>query len=79
MPGEMGNILIPVINNIDSTLRKNLLERVDTVVRQNSDIEQALDIVDKELLISVLGIETELCEQCRKIWKKLQKRRLGRM
>lgn len=79
LPGEMGNILLPKITNIDPQLRERLLSQVDTIVRKNTDIEQALDIVDNELLVGVLGIEAEWCAQCRGIWKKLQKRRLGRM
>lgn len=78
LPGEMGNILLPKITNLDPDLRADLLHRVDTVVRYNEDIELALDLVDRELLINLLGIEPELCDICRKIWKKLQKRRLGR-
>jgi len=79
LPGEMGNILLPKIKDIDTELRERLLNKVDIIVRQNTDIEQALDVVDNELLINLLGIETDWCKQCRAIWKKLQKRRLGRM
>ncbi|MDL2238463.1 class I SAM-dependent methyltransferase [Christensenellaceae bacterium OttesenSCG-928-K19] len=78
LPGEMGNIMLPVIRNIDVGVRASLLERVDAIVRNNQDIEMALDIVDKELLVDILGIEPLLCSECRKIWRKLQKRRLGR-
>lgn len=78
LPGEMGNIMLPRIDGLDPIFRASLLERVDAVVRQNQDIEKALDIVDKSLLIDKLGIEPELCSQCRNIWKKLQLRRLGR-
>ena len=42
------------------------------------DIEKALDLVDRKLLVEVLGIEKEICVSCRQIWKKMQKRRLGR-
>jgi adenine-specific DNA-methyltransferase len=79
LPGEMGNILLPKINDIDTGVREGMLSRVDSIVRTKSDIEIALDIVDKELLIGILGIDAEWCKQCRAIWKKLQRRRLGRM
>lgn len=79
LPGEMGNILLPRITSISTTLREDILARVDAIVRANNDIELALDIVDNEILTDILGIEKELCDQCRCIWKKLQKRRLGRM
>lgn len=78
LPGEMGNIILPKINNIDPKFKMRLLKRVDSIVRENKDIELALDIVDQELLVKVLGIDPLLCSQCRNIWKKLQQRRLGR-
>ena len=79
LPGEMGNILVPKIDKIDLALRQELLAQVDEIVRRNDNIELALDLVDKKLLVEVLGIEAELCEQCRNIWKKMQGRRLKRM
>lgn len=78
LPGEMGNIMLPKVGNINPEFKANLLERVDAIVREDRNIELALDIVDRELLIDVLGIESSLCHQCRQIWKKLQRRRLGR-
>lgn len=78
LPGEMGNIMLPKLNDIDEEACRSLLKRIDAIVREDDDIEKALDIVDKEILVDVLGIETEWCEKCRAIWKKMQKRRLGR-
>jgi len=78
LPGEMGNILIPIIKDIDKKLRKNLLKNIDEIIRQGNDIELALDLVDKKLLVDVLGIKPDICKQCRIIWKKLQSRRLKR-
>ena len=78
LPGEMGNILIPKVEKIDPTLRNKLLTHIDSVVRNDDDIELALDAVDEELLVNALGIESEICRKCRAIWKKMQKRRLGR-
>ena len=78
LPGEMGNIILPKVERIDPALRTRLLEHIDVIVRADEDIEKALDIVDKELLINCLGIEASLCKRCRKIWRKLQSRRLGR-
>ena len=51
---------------------------MDAIVRDNEDIEKALDLVDQKLLVEVIGIEKEVCTTCRNIWKKMQKRRLGR-
>lgn len=78
LPREMGNILLPIINGIDPTLRAELLKKVDCIIRNNEDIEKALDIVDQEVLVNLLGIDSDVCSQCRTIWKKLQRRRLGR-
>lgn len=78
LPGEMGNILLPQINNIDLALRTNLLEKVDCIIRNDEDIEKALDLVDQEVLVKLLGIEPDICKRSRLIWKKMQKRRLGR-
>ena len=78
LPGEMGNILIPKIQGIDPMLRSELLQEIDHIVRNDDDIEKALDLVDHEVLIKLLGIDQDICSQCRIIWKKMQKRRLGR-
>lgn len=78
LPGEMGNIMLPKIETIDADIRTGILTRIDTIVRNDADIEQALDIVDKEVLAELLGIDIEWCRQCRAIWKKMQKRRLSR-
>ena len=78
LPGEVGNIMLPIVEDIDDTLRDSLLCQIDTIVRNDEDIEKALDLVDQKLLVEILGIDRELCSKCRKIWKKMQKRRLGR-
>jgi adenine-specific DNA-methyltransferase len=78
LPGEMGNILLPVVNGINVALRDELLNQVDAIIRNGDDVELALDLVDQRLLVYTLGIETEICRQCRDIWRKLQRRRLGR-
>ncbi len=78
LPGEMGKILVPKITAIDKSLKRELLEYIDKIVRANDDIEKALDVVDKKLLVDTLGIAPELCVKCRTVWRKLQGRRLGR-
>lgn len=78
LPGEMGNIMVPIISNLDRGLRDELLDYIDNIVRCEYNIEKALDVVDKKLLIDALGISPEWCSMCRNIWKKLQRRRLGR-
>lgn len=78
LPGEMGNILLPKVEAVDPKLREVLLAHIDSVVRNGEDIEKALNIVDEELLVKTLGIDSEICRKCRVIWKKMQRRRLGR-
>lgn len=78
LPGEMGNILLPKVENIDFEFREKLLKYIDSVVRNDEDIEKALNVVDEELLVKTLGIDPEICRKCRNIWKKMQQRRLGR-
>lgn len=78
LPGEMGNIMLPKIKEINAELRADMLQRIDAIVRCDGNIEAALDIVDQEVLVAQLGIDPAWCVQCRNIWKKLQKRRLAR-
>lgn len=78
LPGEVGNVMLPIVKNIDFQLKTRLLNEIDNIVRNNDDIEKALDIVDSELLVNVLGLDKCICDTCRQIWKKMQKRRLGR-
>lgn len=78
LPGELGNIMLPRIDSIDISIKEDLLNEIDRVVRMDEDIEKALDLVDNEILVNILGIDKEICKKFRDIWKKLQKRRLGR-
>lgn len=78
LPGEMGNIMLPKIENINPAARTSLLRRIDEIVRSDGNIEEALDIVDQEVLVGLLGVDSSWCTHCRSIWKKLQRRRLTR-
>lgn len=78
LPGEMGKIQLPVVKDVNKKLKKELLSYVDEIVRNDADIELALDRIDKELLEAELGIDSSICITCRAIWKKLQRRRLER-
>jgi adenine-specific DNA-methyltransferase len=78
LPGEMGNILVPIVDGIDIALRDDLLEKIEEIIRRDDDVELVLNLVDDQLLVRALGIEAEICQQCRNIWKKLQQRRLCR-
>jgi adenine-specific DNA-methyltransferase len=78
LPGEVGNIIVPKLDDIPMSKIKNILEQIDKIVRDKDYIEKALDIVDDEILVKDLGIQKELCDNARGIWKKLQNRRLKR-
>lgn len=78
LPRELGNIVLPKIKIVDSALRKEVLRYIDNVIRTDEDIEKALDLVDKKILVEVLGVDDDWCKKCRKIWSKMQRRRLRR-
>ena len=78
LPGEVGNIYVPKLDAVPIEKIQELLEQIDSIVRNKDDIEDALDIVDEKILVDVLGIEQKVCADARCIWKKLQRRRLKR-
>ena len=63
----MGNIMLPKLDDIDEETGRSLLKRIDAIVREDDVIEKALNIVDKEVLVDVLGINPEWCGKCRAI------------
>ena len=78
LPGEVGNILVPVLDNVPMDKVKEIVKKVDEIVRRDENIELALDLVDNEILVSIVGIEADICANARQIWKKMQHRRLKR-
>ncbi len=78
LPKEMGNVMIPRIEGIDETVCHTILRQVDSIVREEGNIEDALDIVDRKILVGYLGIDATWCQMCRLIWRKMQRRRLNR-
>lgn len=78
LPGEVGNILVPVLDNVPMDKIKEIVKKVDEIVRRDENIELALDLVDNEVLVSIVGIEADICANARQIWKKMQHRRLKR-
>ena len=78
LPGEVGNILVPKLDDISIEKVQQVLKEVDRIERAEEPIERALDIVDREILINSIGIEENVCIEARSIWKKLQRRRLKR-
>lgn len=78
LPSEVGNILVPKLDDIPIEIVRKVLRKVDQIVRNDEPIENALDIVDREILVNSIGIEEALCKNARTIWEKLQRRRLKR-
>ena len=78
LPGELGNVILPVLDDIPMEQVQKILKQVDRMVRNQDAIEHVLDLVDQELLVDGLGMEEEVCMTARRIWKKMQRRRLKR-
>ena len=78
LPGEVGNIFVPKLDSVPIEKVRKILKQVDEIARADENIEKALDLVDREILINEIGIEKSVCDTFRKIWQKLQTRRLGR-
>ena len=55
LPTEVGKVLLPKIEKIDADHREKLLSEIDRIVREDDDIEKALDIGDKEVLVGMSG------------------------
>lgn len=78
LPSEVGEIYLPIIDNINNTLLLETLKKVDDLFRQGTPIEVVMDLIDRVILIDMLGISDKTCKEFRNIWKKLQNRRLSR-
>lgn len=78
LPGEVGNILVPVLDCVPIERIREILMEVDQIIRDGEDIERALDLVDQRILVEYLQIDENMCAAARDIWKKLQRRRLKR-
>lgn len=78
LPGEVGNILVPVLDCVPLQKVREVLTEVDRFVRNDADIENALDLVDNEILVQHLHVDAVICRTMRNIWKKMQRRRLKR-
>lgn len=78
LPKEVSNIFLPKIDNITDEKTTALLKIVDEKIRNKNDIEELLDIIDKEILINYLKIPKETVLEFRKIWKFMVQRRHNR-
>ncbi|MFN0312445.1 Eco57I restriction-modification methylase domain-containing protein [Kurthia sp. ISK08] len=80
LPRELENVTIPNFNDliIDEDVINMLFNHVNDVIRKNRNIEEALDLVDRALLIERLNIPEEVVTTCRSVWHKLKDRRIQR-
>lgn len=78
LPGEVEKVQLPNLQTMDSNVVNELLGKIDRVIRDNINIEQVLDEVDRRVLHEFIGIDEETIKTFRLIWKKLMNRRLNR-
>lgn len=75
LPGEVGNILVPKLDDVPMDKVKAILKIVDRIVRDNDSIEEALDIVDEEILVRELDIQKRFVPQCKKYLEEAAKQK----
>lgn len=78
LPGEVGEIYLPILEEVPDAVVHHALVCVDQIVRKEEDIEKALELVDRDILEEYLGVPMEVSYRARRIWKKMQRRRLKR-
>ncbi|GEK33119.1 N-6 DNA methylase [Kurthia sibirica] len=80
LPRELENVTIPNINDlvIEEEIVDELFDSLNTAIRENNDIEEVLDLIDRTLLVGRLNMSADVVSQCRKIWHKLKNRRINR-
>lgn len=78
LPSEVSKIMIPDIDKISDEKTDKLLKIVNDYVENNKNIEELLDILDKEILINELKIDKNIIDEFRNIWKIYLYRRKNR-
>lgn len=80
LPRELEGVVIPNLEEIDISdeLINELISEVDKITRRSTDIVEVLKLVDKRILINILGMFPELVKTFNEIWLTLRNRRLGR-
>ena len=73
MPNEAESVLLPY--HIDN---KELLAKIDDLIRNKTDIEEVLKITNQIILKEHFGLTQKEIAIAHSIWKKLSKRRLNR-
>ena len=81
LPGEVGKIILPDLRDgdlIDDYTVNELIQIIDNYVRNNDDILGILDVVDRSVLVDILGLSMEDVLEFRNMWLTLRERRLNR-
>lgn len=80
LPKEVDNVHVLNIGllNINAEPKRNVICVIDGVVRNGHNIDEALDCIDAKILVGVLRFDEDTCCACKRIWKTLKARRLGR-
>lgn len=72
-PGEAELLPVPPLGLVTP----DLVTDVDTLLK-SGEVEKALDMVDRQVLVDGLGWDASLVETCREAWLTLRKRRTNR-
>ena len=81
LPGEVSNIMIPNLHELEGMGDEEIGELVDMIdrhVRGNTDILGVLDIIDRRILVEMLGMNMNDVLEMRDAWLTLRSRRLYR-
>jgi len=73
MPNEAEEILLPYNSN-----NSELLDTIDSMIRNKRDISEILEITNKKILMDNFGLSSGDIKIAENIWRKLSKRRLNR-
>ncbi|RAZ81522.1 class I SAM-dependent methyltransferase [Planococcus halotolerans] len=80
LPRELENVRIPNLFDIDieEEIVDMLFDALNNTIREERNIEEALDLIDELILVDRLNFSREDIQAFRGIWHKLKSRRLGR-
>ncbi len=65
LPGEVGNVLVPILDCVPIEKVKEILYQVYEIVRNGENIEEALDLVDNSILGEYLHVNEKTCSMAR--------------
>lgn len=78
LPGEASNVIIADLRNVDNSIILEINNKINNMMIEEKSIEEILDYTDLVILTEILNIDEEKIKIFRKIWKKLQTRRMKR-